>query len=591
MTLGKKLALGFGTVLFIVVAATAIIYLKAVQADALVTKSIELRAPMLIHTAETAKHYESALAAMRGYFALGDDAAAAERLRNERSAAWKGIDTHFRELVRLSPRFSLQQNKDRVTALQAQLADYRQLQDIMETEAHATSAKARQHAVVMLKEVAAQKAKAVRDNLAALSESNVQLYNQEAAELKAASEATRLAVWISILLACAVAVAVSIVFGKKLSRSLAAVAARADAIASGDLSAEPLAIDSRDEIGRLGKSVNGMQANLHSTIEQVASSAQNMASASEEISSAATQSAEGSRTQSDQVAQVATAMQEMSSTVVEVSKNSTKAAEEARKAAEAARQGGQIVKEALTTMRSIAGSVDETAKKIADLGRNSDQIGKIIAVIDEIADQTNLLALNAAIEAARAGEQGRGFAVVADEVRKLAERTTKATKEIAHMIETVQSETRVAVQKMEAGTKQVEAGVATTARAGASLDEIIGAAQQVGDMIAQIATATAQQTSTAEQVNSNVEQIARIAHESASGAEQAAKACQDLSNLALDLQQLVGRFKMDNVKAGVAPVRQQSSGRTRPSSESLTNKTNGHSAVRNYQEDRAGWVQ
>src|SRR5262249_21374669 len=146
---------------------------------------------------------------------------------------------------------------------------------------------------------------------------------------------------------------------------------------------------------------------------------------------------------------------------------------------------------------------------------------------DDIADQTNLLALNAAIEAARAGEQGRGFAVVADEVRKLAERTTTATKEIAQMIKNIQDETKTAVAAMEAGTKQVEEGVQSTAKAGDSLREIIHMAEQVGEMITHIATAATQQSSATEEINANVNEIATITREAAQGAQQSAKACED----------------------------------------------------------------
>jgi methyl-accepting chemotaxis protein len=185
------------------------------------------------------------------------------------------------------------------------------------------------------------------------------------------------------------------------------------------------------------------------------------------------------------------------------------------------------------------------AERIAALGRNSEQIGKIIGVIDDIADQTNLLALNAAIEAARAGEQGRGFAVVADEVRKLAERTSKATKEIAAMIESIQQETHSAVQAMEVGSRDVQVGVEKTSAAGTALEAMIKMSEQVGDMVAQIATAATQQSSATEQINANVAQISSLTAESSASADQTAKACTDLSELAFDLQKLAGRFTVE----------------------------------------------
>ena len=237
-------------------------------------------------------------------------------------------------------------------------------------------------------------------------------------------------------------------------------------------------------------------------------------------------------------------------TVHEVSENCNKAAESAHETAQTARRGGTIVEDTLAHMRSIAGSVRETAQKVQELGSRSDQIGKIVGVIDDIADQTNLLALNAAIEAARAGEQGRGFAVVADEVRKLAERTTKATKEIAEMIQSVQTETRGAVEKMQSGTQQVEKGVEVTAKAGSSLKQIIGQAEHVGEMVTHIATAANEQSSATEQVNSNMDQINKLVAESAEGAQQSAKACEQLSGLAFELQNLVSRFKLGQQTPG-----------------------------------------
>jgi methyl-accepting chemotaxis protein len=362
---------------------------------------------------------------------------------------------------------------------------------------------------------------------------------------------------ITSVLAASVASVVAGVFRRRFSCALVNVATRTEVIAQGDLTGEPLKGDSSDEIGDLIAAVNQMQRSLREIIHSMAATAEHVASASEEISSTATQMAQGAEVQRDQASQVARAMQEMSSTVLQVSENSNKAAEAARQAAETARQGGKVVQDTLAKMQAISESVSGTSKKILELGKSSDQIGRIIGVIDDIADQTNLLALNAAIEAARAGEQGRGFAVVADEVRKLAERTTTATKEIARMIENIQGETKSAVEAMDRETRHANEGVATTAEAGASLEQIIRMAEQVGEMILHIATAATQQSSTTEQVSGSMEQIANLIKESAVGAQQSAKACHDLSGLALDLQDTVSRFKVaSNGKVGSETRRQ-----------------------------------
>lgn len=361
---------------------------------------------------------------------------------------------------------------------------------------------------------------------------------------------------ISSVLAASIASVVAGVFRSRISCVLKKVAMRTEVIARGDLTGEPLKAEWDDEIGDLILALNQMQQGLREIIYSMAATAEHVASASEQISTTATQMAQGAEVQRDEASQVATAMQEMSSTVLQVSENSNKAAEAARQAAETARQGGKVVQGTLAKMQAISESVSGTSKKILELGKSSDQIGRIIGVIDDIADQTNLLALNAAIEAARAGEQGRGFAVVADEVRKLAERTSTATKEIARMIENIQGESKSAVEAMDRETRHANEGVATTTEAGASLDEIIRMAEHVGEMIVHIATASTQQSSTTEQVSGSMEQIANLVKESAVGAQQSAKACHELSGLALDLQETVSRFKVaGNGKPGVAPRR------------------------------------
>ncbi len=374
---------------------------------------------------------------------------------------------------------------------------------------------------------------------------------EEQLKEQASEEASVRSILIGLaLLGVALGLGIAVLITRSITGSMTGMVEMMQEIAGNNLGVDDIAVTSQDETGQAGDALNRMKNNLREIIQSIAATAENVASASEEISSSATQQASSAETQKDQTVQVATAMQQMSATVSSVSGSCNKAAEAAKQAAETARQGGSIVEGTLSKMRVIAESVGGTAKKMEELGKSSDQIGRIIGVINDIADQTNLLALNAAIEAARAGEQGRGFAVVADEVRKLAERTTTATKEIAEMIKNIQNETQVAVTAMEDGTRQVQEGVDSTAKAGDSLRAIIQMSEEVGGMITEIATSATEQSSATEQVNSNIDQISRLVKESAIGAQQSATACQDLSSLALNLQNMVGKFRLEGSRGG-----------------------------------------
>ncbi|MGC2210723.1 MAG: methyl-accepting chemotaxis protein [Candidatus Korobacteraceae bacterium] len=354
---------------------------------------------------------------------------------------------------------------------------------------------------------------------------------------------------LSLFTLLASAAAVYLVVQKLVVRPLSNSVELANRIANNDLSADDLVVDSQDEIGDATAALNTMKNNLRQMVHAIASTAESVAAASEELSATAGEQTQAAETQRNQVIQIATAMHEMTSTVVEVSGNSNRAAEVARQSAEMANRGGEIVENTLKTMNVISNAVSSTGKQVDELGKRSNEIGRIAAVIDEIADQTNLLALNAAIEAARAGEQGRGFAVVADEVRKLAERTTTATKEIARMIEAIQLETHSAVLAMEEGTRQVKQGVAATNQAGEALHGIIRKSEEVGDMITMIATAATEQSSTTEEVKNSMEQISRLVEASTIGTQQSAKACQDLSGLTNNLRNLVERFHLGREQA------------------------------------------
>jgi methyl-accepting chemotaxis protein len=298
----------------------------------------------------------------------------------------------------------------------------------------------------------------------------------------------------------------------------------------------------KDEVFSLASSVNAMADSMSDIVGKIANSSLTLGSSSTQLTSSSTNMNEGVNRQSAQTAQVATAMEEMNAAVIEVARNSHSATEAARSARDIAARGGDVVGQAINAMKEVAESTDITGTTIKNLGKSSEEIGTIVSVINDIADQTNLLALNAAIEAARAGEQGRGFAVVADEVRKLAERTTKATKEISEMINTIQEETTRAVEAMEEGTHKVENGMNLANEAGDALSKIVTGVEDVNDMISQIATAAEEQSATAEEIAKNMENISEAANTNVEAINDVTAAADSVSDIAAELKRLVDRF-------------------------------------------------
>jgi methyl-accepting chemotaxis protein/ferredoxin len=325
-------------------------------------------------------------------------------------------------------------------------------------------------------------------------------------------------------------------------------------LSEGDLTVS-LENNNDDSIGQLFRSFMRSLDKVKELIRKVYESVEATAGASKQINMRTEEIANGAQQQSVQTNEVNAAIEQMTKTIVKTTQDIGKAAETAKKSSEMAVKGGDAVHQSLVKMNKIAEVVNKSADTVFSLGQNSDKIGEIVQVIDEIANQTNLLALNAAIEAARAGEQGRGFAVVADEVRKLAERTSKATKEISSMIKNIQIDTDKAVSSMKEGTKEVEVGKTLFNEAGNVLTEIVNSGNKVSEIIIHVAAASEEQSA---QIGKNIDDINNVSKDSSTGLQQIAKAAQELNRLMSGLHEMINKFKF---KDGISNYSVRSNGK------------------------------
>jgi methyl-accepting chemotaxis protein len=375
----------------------------------------------------------------------------------------------------------------------------------------------------------------------------VQLVDRQCKQAEQTAKESLTNSYIAIFLAGALitllTAALSFFITRSITVPLSRCVAIADHLATGDLT-DDIEIHSQDETGHLMAAMRNMVQNLRGLVQGTVEISGNIAAASVQLTATARHIAAGAQEVAGQTDQVATASEEMSHTSRDIAQNCSLAAESSRHSSATATEGAAVVRETIEGMARIADRVKQTAQVVDNLGSRSDQIGAIIGTIEDIADQTNLLALNAAIEAARAGEQGRGFAVVADEVRALAERTTRATQEIGTMIKAIQRETKEAVGSMEDGVQQVEQGAQASRRSGEALQSILSQIDHVTEQINQIATAAEEQTATTGEITSNVQQVSAVVQDSARGAQETSAAAGQLAQQAQQLQGLVAAFKL-----------------------------------------------
>ncbi|WP_285412457.1 methyl-accepting chemotaxis protein [Pseudomonas sp. lyk4-40-TSB-59a] len=322
-----------------------------------------------------------------------------------------------------------------------------------------------------------------------------------------------------------------------LNRAVAA----AQTIAGGNLT-KAIEIDGKDEPARLLEALSAMQANLRKTIEQIAGSATQLGAAAEELSAVTEEASRGLQQQNDEIEQAATAVNEMTAAVEEVARNAVSTSEASNQSTHAAREGRDQVVKTVDAIQTMTHDVQNTAQMIEGLAEQGRDIGKVLDVIRAIAEQTNLLALNAAIEAARAGEAGRGFAVVADEVRALAHRTAQSTQEIEKMVAGIQNGTGEAVSSMQQSNQRTQTTLEMARAAGVALEQITQSIHQINERNLVIASASEEQAQVSREVDRNLVNIRDLATQSVAGANQTSAATHELSRLAVDLNAMVARF-------------------------------------------------
>ena len=365
------------------------------------------------------------------------------------------------------------------------------------------------------------------------------------ADLRAQGETDTLGMALVGLLIAAIGLLVVWFVGYGIARPLKQMVAMLDDIAKGegDLTRR-LSTDRTDELGLIAAGFNTFLSKLQAMISQVVSSVQKVSDSSEHTADIAIRTNQGVQKQMAEIELVATAVHEMTATAQDVARNATQAAEAASHADRAANQGKQTVQQTSEAIAALAQEIGRAVNVVQNLAKGSENITAILVAIRGIAEQTNLLALNAAIEAARAGEQGRGFAVVADEVRNLAQKTQKATEEIQSMIHQLQQGTRDVVKVMEDSQSKTEVSVQQASEAAKALESITQAVSVINDMNTQIASAAEEQSAVAEDINRNVTNIGQVANEVASGADEASQASSELTKLAEQQRRLINQFKV-----------------------------------------------
>jgi methyl-accepting chemotaxis protein len=561
LTVRKKLFAGFLSVLIILSSIAAVSFYQISRVDRTYNKLIEEDAEQLLMTKDLLILMRKAQSSQRGYLLAGDETSL---------QIFSKAHDDYQALSKKLMEANIDSKEKRILEELNELEEefYQFSNELFELKRQNKTAEYSALVITKGRELLNQ----VEEKVAELEDYEKAILSSNSKATSAEVESVKSFVLTLAIISVIAAIIIALYIGHIISSPVIAIAGAAQKIASGDLTVDEIKVKNKDEIGDLAKSFNQMVKNLRELIHQVASSAEQVAASAEELTASAEQTskaaeqiaatmqevAAGVDKQVQGVEETSQTVNEMSIGAQQIASNVQNVSSIAVETSEKATHGGKTIEIAIKQMNSINETVNGLAEAIKSLGERSKEIGQITNVITGIAEQTNLLALNAAIEAARAGEQGRGFAVVADEVRKLAEQSAQSTQQISQLISAIQEETNKAVQSMEAATKEVVEGIGVVNTAGESFHQIQNAVDEVTSHIQEISSAIQQMAAGTEQMVQSVQQIAKVAETSAAGTQEASSVTEEqlasmeeisssaesLSHMAEELQMLIGKFKI-----------------------------------------------
>jgi methyl-accepting chemotaxis protein len=536
--IGKRMMLGFGIVVLLMVVVITLGVFSLKNADEDLKQIVKVNNVRMLHTNRASSEVKEVVICLRDLLLENVVAKRPEyvdRMKKSREI----YDTDLKKVIEMTPKDD-PKGQALLDKCKAAIEAVRPKNNrVIELALAGNNAEA----VAFMNAEARPTLRALQDVFDELVEYNIERSAKRYEQASKAGQTARLVMLGIGGVAVALAVIIALFITRSITGPLAGGVEVASRIADGDLTVK-VEVNSSDETGQLMAAMQAMVANLRQLVGQTVEISAGIASAADQLHSTSEQMSIGAEEVANQTNTVATAGEEMAATSTDIARNCHHAADASTHTTESATAGAAIVNDTIKGMGLIAQRVTASAKTVGALGARSDQIGAIIGTIEDIADQTNLLALNAAIEAARAGEQGRGFAVVADEVRALAERTTKATREIDVMIKAIQKETGEAVTAMEEGVHDVERETESAQKSGQALNEILERVSEVTMQVNQIATAAEEQTATTAEISHNMIQITEVIHQTARGAEETAAAASQLAGQAQQLQQLVAKFRL-----------------------------------------------